>query len=227
MKTLLNPKFLFILIPALLIIVSCSSDDPVEEAFAKRTPVRVVPVQKATLSPTIRTAGRLATKAESRLSFKTGGILSRILADEGKRVKKGQLLAQLDMREINAQVKAAKSAAEKAERDLQRVKALFADSVSTLEQLQDAETGRDVAVAQLEVARFNQQYSSIFAPANGSVLKRFAERNELVSPGVPVFTFSSSSDSWIVRCGVSETDLIQIALGDRAEVNFDPYPNQT
>ena len=30
-----------------------------------------------------------------------------------------------------------------------------------------------------------------------------------------------------MRCGVSETDLIQIALGDRAEVNFDPYPNQT
>lgn len=227
MKTMFNPRSLFVLILPMLILVSCDSDDASEETAVKRTPVRVVPVQKATLSPSIRTAGRLSTKAESRLSFKTGGILSRIAADEGKDVKKGQLLAQLDMREINAQVKAAKSAAEKAERDLKRVQALYADSVATLEQLQNAETGRDVAVAQLEVAKFNQQYSSIFAPANGRVLKRFAERNELISPGAPIFTFSSSSDAWIVRCGVSEIDLIQIALGDKAEVSFDPYPNQT
>lgn len=227
MNTILKLRFFVLILLSALMVVSCSTDDPEEESLSRRTPVRVVSVQKATLSPTIRTAGRLATKAESRLSFKTGGILARVMVDEGKRVKQGQLLAQLDMREINAQVKAANSAAEKADRDLKRVTALYADSVATLEQLQNAETGRDVAIAQLEVAKFNQQYSSIFAPANGRVLKRFAERNELILPGAPVFTFSSTSDAWIVRCGVSETDLIQIALGDKANVSFDPYPNQS
>jgi len=213
---------------AVFIFAGCIADESVAESVAeKATPVRVVAVQKVSLSPAIRTAGVLATKAESRLSFKIGGILQRLAVDEGAEVKKGQLLAHLDRREINAQVVAARSSYDKAERDLKRVTALYSDSVVTLEQLQNSKTTRAVAGSQLEIAKFNQRHAAIYAPANGKVLKRFAERDELVGPGAPIITFSSNSDSWIVRCGVSDRDLLALKIGDKAEVMFDPYPGKT
>ncbi|MGH1364038.1 MAG: efflux RND transporter periplasmic adaptor subunit [Calditrichia bacterium] len=211
-----------------MLLAGCGADDSTVESIAeKATPVRVVTVQKVSLSPAIRTAGVLATKAESRLSFKIGGILQRLAVDEGAEVKKGQLLAHLDRREINAQVVAAQSGYDKAERDLKRVTALYSDSVITLEQLQNSKTALAVAGSQLEITKFNQRHAAIYAPANGKMLKRFVERDELVGPGTPIFTFSSSSDSWIVRCGVSDRDLVALKMGDKASVTFDPYPGET
>ena len=49
-------------------------------------------------------SGRLANKSEQKLSFKTAGPVATIFVDEGDRVQKGQLLAQLNQEEIDAQV---------------------------------------------------------------------------------------------------------------------------
>ena len=68
-------------------------------------------------------------------------MISRIAVDAGATVAAGQLLAALDPREIDAAVTRAESAAEKAERDLARARRLYTDSVFTLSQFQDAETG--------------------------------------------------------------------------------------
>jgi RND family efflux transporter MFP subunit len=171
----------------------------------------------------VHTSGKLTSATEARLSFKTGGILGSILADEGETVKRGQLLAALEADEIDAQVNQARSGFEKAERDLKRARRLYADSVITLEQMQDAETGFSVAESHLKIAEFNQVHSSILAPTDGRILKRFVEINEMVGPGSPVFLFGSSVGQWTVRAGVPDRDIIRISLGDSATVSFDAY----
>ena len=64
----------------------------------------------------------------------------------------GLTRAALDLGEIEPAVTRARTGAEKAERDYQRAGRLFADSVATLEQLQDAQSARDAARAEFEAA---------------------------------------------------------------------------
>ncbi|MGH7545659.1 MAG: efflux RND transporter periplasmic adaptor subunit, partial [Gemmatimonadota bacterium] len=154
-------------------------------------PVRAAPVVEAEVSPPIVATGTLGPKEEIALSFKVGGVIERIAVDAGETVRAGATLAALDLREIGAAVARAQSAAEKAERDLARAGRLYADSVVTLAQLQDAETAAEVARADLEAARFNRRYAVITAPAAGVILRRSAEPGETVAPGATVLVLGS------------------------------------
>jgi RND family efflux transporter MFP subunit len=198
--------------------------------------------------------GKLASSEEMKLSFKTGGIIRRILVSEGQQVRQGQTLAELDLEEINARtqqatlgvtaseitIKNAELAVERAERELKNVRGLYKDSVATYEQLHDAElqlenaknqlesakTGLDVSRQNKNVAGFNLRYSKIVAPSNGTVLKKMNEANELVSPGMPVFIFGSKNKAKVIRVNLTDKDIVFVNLGDEAQVEFDAFPNK-
>jgi multidrug efflux system membrane fusion protein len=174
----------------------------------------------------VRTAGKLASKTESKLSFKTGGIIRQILVDEGQSVREGQLLAQLNLEEISSRVDQAELALKKAERDFGRAENLFRDSVTTLEQLQDARTALEVARSNASIANFNLQYSTIHAPSDGKILKRIAAANEIIAPGHPVFLFAATSSDWVVRANLTDRDMVRVDMGDTAHLRFDAYPGE-
>jgi RND family efflux transporter MFP subunit len=107
------------------------------------------------------------------------------------------------------------------------VQKLYDEKVTTLEQLQDAETALDIAAASVKAVDFNLLYSSIYAPSDGRILKRFVEPGELVSAGTPVFLFGSSVSDWIVRVGVTDAEVIRLRINDTASVSFDMYPEKS
>ena len=215
-------------IVAPLVLAACSNSDakPTVSVNAARA-VRVVPVTFDSSAQPITGTGALIARDEVRLAFKVGGIVSRITVREGETVPRGHVIAALDLREIDAQVAKAASAAAKAERDAARARALYDDSVVTLAQMQDASTALDVAQADLQTARFNRQYATIVAPTAGTVLKRHAEPGELVSPGAAIVTIASGAGGRAVRVGLSDRDLMRVRLGARAVVRFDALPDLT
>lgn len=220
-----NP-FSFRVLVVALFIAGCGAqaDAPTPSSPVPR--VEVTTAAAHTQALPVRTSGRLASKAEIPLSFKSDGVVDRILVDEGEAVRAGQRLAQLNLSEIEARVMEATAALEKAERDLARTQRLHRDSVATLEDLEDARTAVDVAAARQQAARFNRAYAVIEAPAAGRILRRHAEDGEVVGAGRPVLTLGASSRGWVVRAGVAARDVVRLALGDRAQVTFDAYPNQ-
>lgn len=194
-------------------------------------PETVVPVQMADVilagqAATITASGTLGAKDEVTLSFKIGGIVGRMLVDDGARVKRGQVLAALDQREIDAMLSKARAGAEKARRDAQRVERLFKDSVATLAQWQDVQTARDAAEADLRAARVNHEYSTIVAPADGVVLMRIASAGQMVGSGAAVIQFASKARGSVLRAGVSDRDAVRLSVGDPAEVVFDAVPGR-
>jgi multidrug efflux system membrane fusion protein len=217
-------------------------------------------VETITVTPTkhrhtVFGSGKLSAEEESRLSFKTGGIIKRIYVSEGQTVRRGQVLAELALDEIQAQtqqasigrqqaeitIENAKLALKLAERDYQNAQGLYQDSVATLEQLQNAEVQLDNARNQLEaaqkglafnernveVAQFNLRYSRIIAPANGIILRKMVEPNELVGPGKPVFIFGSQEKAQVIKVNITDKDIIHVQLGDSAQVAFDAYPGHS
>ena len=177
----------------------------------------------------VTASGVLASKSQVLLSFKVGGVIDQIFVDEGQSFKKGQVLARLELTEIDARVNQAEESVKKLTRDQGRVKRLYADTVATLEQVQDITTALEVAQSDLEIARYNRQYAAVIAKESGRVLRRLPEKGELINPGVPVFqvAYTSKSTSHIVKIGVADRDVVKVQLGDSAAVQFDAYPGES
>lgn len=209
----------------LLLTAGCKSERK-EEPSAPVVGIRLQDVGLTKYIAPVRCTGSLSAKTESKLSFKTGGIIERILVDEGQSVKKGQLLAELNLEEIRSRVTQAGLVVRKAERDFRRVENLYRDSVATLEQFQNAETALEVARANERIARFNLEYSAIKAPADGKILKRIAETDEIIAPGHPVFLFASTRSDWVVRASLTDMDIVRLNMLDSARIYFDAYPGE-
>jgi RND family efflux transporter MFP subunit len=189
--------------------------------------VRMASVESQVINKPILASGLVASTSEARLAFKTGGVIDRIFVKEGQTVVQGQLLATLNLTEINAQVNQAKEGVAKAERDLNRVKNLYTDSVATLESYQNANTAYTVAKQNLQIASFNQNYSEIRSPLTGKVLRKILNEGEIVSPGSPVFFVSATqSNDWVINVGLADRDWARLKIGDKAKISLDAYPDQ-
>ncbi|MBY0434008.1 MAG: efflux RND transporter periplasmic adaptor subunit [Cyclobacteriaceae bacterium] len=211
-----------------LLVQACGSKAEVNQPTASDAiPVKVMAIAKSKVQQTISASGQLTTDDETYLSFKTGGVVQSLRVREGDAVRKGQVLATLDLTEINAQVAQAQLALEKAQRDFNRVERLHRDSVATLEQFQNSRTGYEVARKQFEAAQFNRQYSEIRALADGYVLRKFVSEGQVVSPGASVLlTNGGRQGAWKVRCGVSDREWSAVSLNDPARVSLDAFPGE-
>jgi len=192
-----------------------------------RTPVRLVNVVAASSDDTISATGTLGAREDIALSFKVGGIVSEVLVDEGATVVRGQRLAALDTREIDAMLSKATAAAAKAQRDAARAERLYRDSVATLAQVQDAQTGREAAEADLRAAKVNHEGSVIVAPTAGMVLRRFANAGQQMSPGVPILVLASTRRGQVLRAGLPDRDAVRVRVGAAVQVTFDAVPGKT
>jgi len=224
MKTFL--KISLYLLVAFIVACSSKKEAPIEAPLKKAIPVKVEEITATDEPLPIMSSGMLDAKEEIKLSFKIGGVVSGIFANEGQYVKKGTLLAKLEQQEIASQVIQAQAGLEKAKRDVERAETLFQDTVVTLEQVQNARTALEVAKANVEIATFNQQYATIYAPVSGKIVRKLAEKNEVISPGNPVLMLAASDKAPVVRVGLADKDVVKLAIGDTAHITFDAYQNQ-
>jgi RND family efflux transporter MFP subunit len=208
-----------------LLLNACS--EPSAQTASKPTPVRVQPAITGPATPPIATNGTVSTKDEMRLSFKSGGIIKVIRVHEGNLIKQGDTLAEIELTEVNAQVEQAKQMAEKAKRDLERGERLYADQVVSLEQLQDLRTQFAMSQAGLRSAEFNRGYAVITAPHDGVVLRKLAEEREVVPAGQTILIVGARERGYVVKAALSDREIVQLKLGDPAEIRMDAYPGQT
>jgi RND family efflux transporter MFP subunit len=208
-----------------LALGACAQSSNTEETRA--TYVRSEATTSGPAAPTIRTNGMLVNKDELRLSFKVGGVVSRITVQEGQRVKRGQRLAEIEQAEINAQVEQARQLADKSDRDVVRAEKLFADRLISQGQLDDLRTQAAVTKAALQTAEFNWGYASIVAPQDGTILRRLIQERELVAAGTPVLVLGAQDRGYVVRVGLADREIVQVRIGDTASVELDAHPGET
>jgi RND family efflux transporter MFP subunit len=208
---------------SLLFLVGCSSNTPTDTSTPKAdqaVPVSLFPLQVSPMTTSVTSSGTFSTKDETILSFKLGGVVSKILVEEGDAIRSGQVVASLDLTEIQAGVRQSKLAYEKALRDHQRAARLYKDSVATLEQFENSKTALDIAEQQLNAANFNLAQSQIRATSSGFVLKKFVNPGQLVASGTPILQINgAASGTWVLKVTLSDQQWSTLQLGDQAEIN--------
>lgn len=210
------------------LLAACGEDPGETQTGAAETavPVLVAEARKAPDANDVTAYGIVRSDREGVLSFKISGLVKSISVDEGDKVTKGQVLAELDKREIDADARRAAAAAAKAARDVDRLKPLLEKGFASRQAMQDAETARDQAMAERTRVEFNQTLSRITAPADGIVLARMAEPNEIVSPGAPILTVSQGGGGFIMKAGLADRDVARIRIGAAARVTLDAFPGR-
>ena len=187
MKSLLINAFVMVL------LASCSGEksETTQSTRSKSIPVNIAAIDTVNNTNMIIASGLISTEDEARLSFKIGGVIEKILVEEGQQIRKGQLLASLNSTEIDAQTKQAELGLAKAKRDYERASNLYKDSVITLEQFQNSKTGLEIAQQSLQQVLFNSKHASIYAPSDGFILKKLLNAGEITGGGSPVMVMSA------------------------------------
>jgi RND family efflux transporter MFP subunit len=214
-----------IILVLIILLTGCKPDTQKVIPENKVLQVKVLEVEMKSYKLPVRTVGLLSTTTKMKLGFKTGGIVRKLNVREGASVKRGDILAVLDLSEINAQVNQARIGLEKARRDLTRAGNLYQDSVATLEQYQNAGSAFELAQSQKRIADFNLEHSRIEAPADGKIQKILVEANELIAPGYPALLFASTENDWVVRVALIDKDIVKFSMGDSARVEMDAFPD--
>lgn len=221
-------RFYFIYLILGFGVMSCGHSEKEDTVLLQEDtiPVKLISLAQRASEQTIKTSGIFTTDNETALSFKNGGIVSRVYVKEGDAIKTGQLLATLNPTEINAQVQQARLSEEKAKRDYDRAQRLYKDSVATLESLQNAETAYRIAREQVRAANYNSSQTELRATAPGFVLMKMVNDGQVVGPGTPILHINNTrGNDWKLRVGVSDMQWSAIQLGDEAIVYTEVQPN--
>ena len=224
----MKPTSYYALGVALLVTVgACSSGhrDAEVPADDATIPVRVQPLATTDTAGTVMATGTFTTDDETALAFRSGGIIQQLRVKEGQSFRKGQLLATVESAEIKTALEQAQLGLEKAERDYRRAEQLYADSVATLEQMENAKTAFDAAKQDVDRVSYQVGHTAITAPFDGYVLQRPANVGQVVGPGTPVLVVASRAQGgWLLKVGVSDRQWSAIQVGNGATVTTDALP---
>lgn len=201
---------------------------------AQEEPVRAVKLLTVAATPLVSApeyAGEVRARVESRLGFRVGGKVLRRQAELGQRVRAGQVLAELDPRDLRLSVEAAQAQAaaartqrDLAEADLARYRELRARNFISAAEMERREASFKSAQAQFDQARAqagvqgNQAaYAVLAADAAGVVTGVDAEPGQVVAAGTPVVRVAVDGPRDVVFA-VPEDRVALVRLGSPVSV---------
>jgi len=147
-----------------------------------------------------------------------------VLVDDNQRVKEGQVLVKLDPTEYVAVELAAKANLDDAQANLDRLKPLTATHAISPEDVDKAQSTRDVDDAQYELAKLQIAYCTITAPASGYVGRKNVEVGNRVSSGQTLMDIVEP-DVWVVA-NFKETQLAHMRRGQPVTITIDSIPDK-
>ena len=168
----------------------------------------------------VEVTGQVTPKFQATLSSRIQGTIDKLLVREGTQVSKGQILIELDNRDVKADLARAKAEAENAKAQFNRMKTLYAQDAVSKQELENAtrtfkvvEANRDAVLAQLS-------YTIVKAPFDGVITEKHVEAGELASPGQPLLKMEDPQQLRL-EATVAEGDLKSIAREDKIPVVID------
>lgn len=174
------------------------------------------------------------------LAAKVPGFIKNVTIKEGQKVKKGDILVEIDNRDYQSALDSAKSEllslqARKtdAQKNYNRIKDLYRQSVVSSQQYDTATANYnevnakyDSTNAKLVQSELNLEYTQIKAPSDGIIARKSAEIGQLAAPGTPLVGFVSSESRWVMA-NFKETDIQDIKVGAPVRIKIDALSGKT
>lgn len=147
-----------------------------------------VQVAEAALAPRIDVVGTVASEEKVHLSARLSAYVSRVHVSAGDRVSRGQVLIELDDRELKEQLAAAQAQLEQARTEYERAQKLMQADATTEQALTAARSAYESAQARVKQIDVMLSYTQITSPLDGMVTDRRVEAGDLANPGEVLLT---------------------------------------
>ena len=201
-------------------------------------------VTQTTIATTISATGTLEPVDQVEVGTQVSGDIAKIFVDFNSKVKKGQVIAELDKSKLKATLTQAEIAYKSAETDYKykestynRIKKLSESNAASSVELETAEYNMNSAKLSVErsrnevsQARLNLSYATIKSPIDGVVLKRAVEVGQTVAASMStptLFVIAKDLSQMKVMAAVDEADIGQVKAGQKVKFTVDAFQEDT
>ncbi len=213
---------------------------PTIQAEAHPIPVRILKAKATNFRDILPVMGTVKGKTEIELKFEVNGLIKAIYFREGEKIKKGDLIACLDPKDLELRVaysrnklNSAQAAYNSIQKKLEVHKKLYEAGAILKSKLEEVEFECESAKFQVETTKNELDLvenelskACLYATKDGVMGPRKKEEGEFVTPQDNIGSLLEINEV-LVEVGVVERDINKIKLGQIAKVYVDAYPNIT
>jgi HlyD family secretion protein len=208
----------------------------------KTVDVKTTTVENGVVQITVTSTGYVQPVQQVSVGTQVSGVIEKLYVDFNSVVKKGDLLATLDMsvlnerlNQSNATLSATQSALALAQQTYDRTKALYSQKAETqtnmeaaTNSLSQAKTNAENAKSNVNQAIINLSYAKIYSPIDGVILNRAVEEGQTVAASFntpTLFLIANDLTKMQVEANMDEADVGGLADGQRVTFTVDAYPD--
>jgi RND family efflux transporter MFP subunit len=195
-----------------------------ESALSVPATLPAIAVKVEAAKPVAHTAteevvGTVRSKQRAVVEAKVSGRVLEYTATPGSMVKAGDLLAQLDVQEIQAKVDQARAMLDQAKRDFDRQKQLITSNATTRQEFDAADARVKIGTGAVSEAETMMSYAKVTAPFDGVVTRKLADVGDLAMPGKPLLEIEAPT-SLRFEADLPEAILDRVKLGAKMPVRL-------
>lgn len=201
-------------------------------------------IEEGSISKSVSATGYLQPADKVEVGTQVSGKVEKLYVTYNSKVKKGQVLAELDkstLLERLSQAKSQKSSAEStlnlATQNYNRTKALFEAGAATQQSYDEAtntyiqaQNTLNNANTNVREAQVNLGYAVITSPIDGVILAKQVEQGQTVASSFStptLFVIAKDLKSMTVEANIDEADIGQVKVGQKVEFTVDSYMGET
>jgi HlyD family secretion protein len=210
---------------------------------AKNDQYRTEKADRGDITMTVTATGTVSAVTTVQVGSQVSGVIARLYANFNSRVKKGQLLAELDPTPFQAQVEQRRADLTKAQVEAANAKINFDRQARLVKAGLAAQAEYDTAKAQYDGARAqveqtsaalsqaqtNLRYTNIISPIDGIVVDRQYDVGQTVAASFQaptLFSIAQDLTKMQVQADVDQSDIGRVQVGQVARFTVDAYPDQ-
>lgn len=181
--------------------------------------VTTAPVRRMDFQHFVEIQGSVQADDFVDVTSEVPGRILRLTAKEGDNVRAGQLIAELDLEQLQKQIAEVEKSLELANTVYERQKRLWDQNIGSEIQYLEAKNGKERLEKNLETIRFQLAKSKVFAPVSGIVERVVLQSGEMASPGAPIIEILNPA-KLKVMAAVPENYLRAVKRGEMVKVKF-------
>ena len=152
-------------------------------------------------------------------SSETGGRILKMRFKEGDAIRKGQLVAKIDLEQIDKQVAELQTSLTLAKDIFERQARLWKQNIGSEIQYLEAKNSKERLEKSLETIEFQKTKANVYAPISGVIEMVNLKQGELAAPGMPIIQILNTSKVKVVA-DIPETYLGTVKRGETVTIKF-------
>ena len=199
--------------------LAVDTDNETAEPDKEITPVKIAEVGTKPFAHYISLQGKIDSDNNIMLGSKASGTITKVNVKEGDKVSKGQVLAEIDAKILQANLVELKNSLNLANTLYERQKNLWEQNIGTEVQYLQAKNNKESLEQKLASLREQIELTKIVAPFSGTVDAVMIKKGEVAAPGMPAIRIINPSD-YTLQAELSENYINSIQESNKVLIEL-------